>query len=34
MYLLQTADYNSAVRPITTMTDCEIVLAFTLNGWK
>lgn len=27
-----TADYNSAVRPITTMTDCEIVLAFTLNG--
>lgn len=27
-----TADYNSGVRPLTTMTDCEIVLAFTLNG--
>lgn len=27
-----TVDYNSEVRPLTTMTDCEIVLAFTLNG--
>ena len=27
-----TADYNSGVRPLTTMPDCEIVLAFTLNG--
>jgi len=26
------ATYNSQVQPLTTMTDCEIVLAFTGNG--
>ncbi len=26
------ATYNSQVQPLTTMTDCEIVLAFTSNG--
>lgn len=27
-----TADYDSGVQPATTMTDCEIVIAFTSNG--
>lgn len=28
----ETATYNASVRPLTIMTDCEIVLAFTGNG--
>ena len=25
-------EYNSTVQPLTTMVDCEITMAFTLNG--